>query len=129
MPVMLEVSVSANFGESSTCSTIDGTPPKPVSRSASMRCSARSGSHLRMMVILLPALVPPTREAWQPVAWKSGTDSSGAACWLCWAISASRSMPERNAVRAAAKRMPSGEPAMLRCVPSTPLGRPVVPLV
>ena len=44
----------AKLGDSSTCHTIAGTPPKLVMRSRSMICRASSTSHLYMMDVLRP---------------------------------------------------------------------------
>ena len=69
-----EVSRLAKLGESMTCMTMDGTPPKMVMRSRSISSRARSGSKWCIMTNLPPAAVLVTSRAWQPVAWKSGTD-------------------------------------------------------
>ena len=71
----LEMSRLAKSGDSRTCHTMAGTPPKIVMRSRSMSSRARSASHLYMITILPPAAVLATRIEWQPVAWKNGTES------------------------------------------------------
>jgi hypothetical protein len=65
----------ANDGDSSTCHTIAGTPPKVVTRSRSISSRARSGSQRCMITIFPPAARLATRIEWHPVAWKNGTDS------------------------------------------------------
>ena len=65
----------AKLGESMTCMTMAGTPPKMVMRSRSMSSRARSGSKWCIMTSLPPAAVLVTSTAWHPVAWNRGTDS------------------------------------------------------
>ena len=79
---MDEVSCWAKRGESSTCMTMAGTPPKVVIRSRSISSRARSGSKWCIITIFPPAPMLPTMTAWQPVAWKSGTESRIALCTL-----------------------------------------------
>ena len=77
---MDEVSYLAKFGESSTCITMAGTPPKVPIFSRSISSSARSGSKWCIITIFPPAAVLVTMIEWQPVAWKSGTESNKAGC-------------------------------------------------
>ena len=74
MDLTEEVSRLAKLGESMTCMTMAGTPPKMVMRSRSMSSRARSGSKWCIMTSLPPAAVLVTSTAWQPVAWNRGTD-------------------------------------------------------
>ncbi len=69
-----EVSRLAKLGESMTCMTMAGTPPKMVMRSRSISSSARSGSKWCIITNLPPAAVFDTSTAWHPVAWKRGTE-------------------------------------------------------
>ncbi len=69
------MSREAKLGESITCMTMAGTPPKVTMRSRSMSSRARSGSQWCIMTSLLPAAVFATRIEWHPVAWNSGTDN------------------------------------------------------
>ena len=71
----LEMSLLARLGDSSTSHTIEGTPPKVVTRSRSISSRARSGSHLYMITIFPPKARLATRIEWHPVAWKNGTES------------------------------------------------------
>ena len=64
----------AKLGESITCITMAGTPPKVMIRSRSMSSRARSGSQWCIITSLFPAAVFATRTEWHPVAWNSGTD-------------------------------------------------------
>ena len=108
--------------------TMAGTPPKMVMRSRSISSRARSGSKWCIMTSLPPAAVLETRTAWQPVAWKRGTDSR-LAFW--------RAAAHVGHVAAASHACPTVETkkrfirleTLLRWVPTAPLGRPVVPEV
>ena len=51
----------AKLGESITCITMAGTPPKVTMRSRSMSSRARSGSQWCIITSLLPAAVFATR--------------------------------------------------------------------
>ena len=70
-----EVSRREKSGESMTCMTMAGTPPKVVMRSRSISSSARSGSQWCIITSLLPAAVLATKIEWHPVAWNRGTDN------------------------------------------------------
>src|SRR3954466_16257472 len=130
MACTLDVSRLAKSGESSTCHTIDGTPPKLVTSSRSMSSRARSGSHLYMITSLPPKAVLATSTEWQPEAWKNGTESKYA-FWVDAAVAAvaavaadgSSCLPLRMADRFAAKIRLSRLVQMLRWVPRAPLGR------
>src|SRR5215204_6465255 len=52
------------LGDSSTSHTIEGTPPKVVTRSRSISSRARSGSHLYMITIFPPKARLATRIEW-----------------------------------------------------------------
>lgn len=69
------VSRRAKSGESSTCMTMAGTPPKLVIRSRSMSSRARSGLKWCIITSFPPDAVWEMSTAWHPVAWKRGTDS------------------------------------------------------
>ena len=69
----LEVSVVANFGDSSRSCDCVGTPTKVVTRSRSISSRARSGDHLYIITSLLPPSVAPSMTGTSPVTWKSGT--------------------------------------------------------
>ena len=77
-----DVSYLEKLGESSTCMTMAGTPPKVAMRSRSISSRARSGSKWCIMTSFPPAATLVTMTEWQPVAWKSGTESRKAG-WLC----------------------------------------------
>ena len=77
---MDEVSNFEKSGESSTCITMAGTPPKVPILSRSMSSSARSGSKWCIITIFPPAATLETMTEWHPVAWKSGTESRKAGC-------------------------------------------------
>ena len=62
------------------CHAIVGTPPQLVSRSRSISAIAASASHLRISTSLAPANSDGDSTAWQPVAWKNGTDSNVPFC-------------------------------------------------
>ena len=122
-----EVSRLAKSGESMTCMTMAGTPPKTVIRSRSMSSRARSGSKWCIITNLPPAAVLVTSSAWQPVAWNSGTDSRlafwtpGDASFWAWV----RRMPPTVETKNRFMRLEQ----LLRWVPTAPFGRPVVPEV
>ena len=82
-------------GESSTCITMAGTPPKVLIRSRSMSSSARSGSKWCIITSFPPAARFETMTEWHPVAWKSGTErrkALGAFSFLASAPTASPSL-------------------------------------
>ena len=79
---MDEVSYLEKLGESSTCMTMAGTPPKVPIRSRSISSSARSGSKWCIITSFPPAARLETMTEWQPVAWNSGTESRKAGCVL-----------------------------------------------
>ena len=62
--------------------TMVGTPPKVVIRSRSISSRARSGSKWCIITSFPPAAVLVIMTAWQPVAWKRGTDSRYEFCPL-----------------------------------------------
>ena len=70
-----DVSYLEKLGESSTCITMAGTPPKVAMRSRSISSSARSGSKWCIITSFPPAATFVTITEWHPVAWKSGTES------------------------------------------------------
>ena len=117
----------AKSGESSTCHTMAGTPPKLVTLSRSMSSRARSGSHLCIMTSLPPAAVLATRTEWQPVAWKSGTLRRYEFCSPLLVSKGDWPSLARIAPRAATKNRLIRLVQMLRWVPTAPLDRPVVP--
>ena len=122
-----EVSRLANSGESITCMTMVGTPPKMVIRSRSISSRARSGSKWCIITSLPPAAVLETSTAWHPVAWKSGTDSR-LAFWAPLLTSATAPL-RRSVPRVEMKNRFIRLEALLRWVPTAPLGWPVVPEV
>ena len=77
---MEEVSNFEKLGESRTCMTMAGTPPKVVILSRSMSSRARSGSKWCIITSFPPAARLETMTEWQPVAWNSGTERRKAAC-------------------------------------------------
>ena len=79
---MDDVSYLEKLGESRTCITMDGTPPKVAMRSRSMSWRARSASKWCIMMILPPAARFVTMTEWHPVAWNSGTERRKAG-WFC----------------------------------------------
>ena len=107
--------------------TMAGTPPKMVIRSRSMSSRARSGSKWCIMTSFPPAAVLETRMAWQPVAWKSGTDSR-LEFWTLPVGSATSPFRRIEPTVETKKRFIRLE-MLLRWVPTAPLGRPVVPEV
>jgi hypothetical protein len=101
-----------------------GTAVTLLTHSRSMRSSATSGSHLCMRTTVPPPQTCAQSAEWQPVPWKSGTgtstvDGSGGAVGI--------GIPARMAPRAVANWLLTTLLQRLRCVPSTPLGRFVVP--
>jgi len=105
--------------------TIVGTPPNIVIRSRSMSSRARSGSKWCIITSFPPAARLETMTEWHPVAWKSGTDRRKAAC--VFSPTGARDVPNRVAPRVLMKKRLMRLVAMLRWVPTAPLGRPVVP--
>jgi hypothetical protein len=59
-------------GCSISCHAIVGTPPVTFTFSRSMISIARTVSHLRMKIIVLPVAITPIMPAEQAVTWKSG---------------------------------------------------------
>ena len=96
-------------------------------RSRSISSSARSASKWCIITSFPPAAVLTTMLARQPVAWKSGTDSRNEFC-------EARRRSRREPGSAAGPAWPMKNRFMrfvqaLRCVPTAPFGRPVVPEV
>ena len=123
---MEEVSYLEKLGESSTCMTMAGTPPKVPICSRSISSSARSGSKWCIITSFPPAARLETMTEWQPVAWNSGTESRKAACVFS-PVGAEGRLPKRVAPRVLMKKRLIRLVHMLRWVPTAPLGRPVVP--
>ena len=122
-----ERSYFARAGCSINCHAIVGTPPAPFTFSRSMSCMAPSASHLRMSTILPPAMSVGLSTAKQPVAWKNGTERSVQRCGSFSGSATGTGSPRRRKFRAAALPDAKMLEFMLRCVPSAPLGLPVVP--
>ena len=101
-----------------------GTPPVTVTFSRSISAIASTASHLRIITSLLPVIIVLISEALQAVTWKSGIT-----------VSAMRgrdgggSSPRRRQDRCVLNALARLPVSALRCVPSAPLGAPVVPLV
>ena len=123
---MEEVSNFEKLGESSTCITMAGTPPKVPILSRSISSSARSGSKWCIITIFPPAAMLETMTEWHPVAWKSGTERRNAG-WVLSPVVSSAAVPKRMAPRVLMKKRLIRLVHMLRWVPTAPLGRPVVP--
>ena len=123
---MEDVSNFEKLGESSTCMTMAGTPPNVPIFSRSISSSARSGSKWCIITSFPPAARLETMTEWQPVAWNSGTESRKAGCVLSPVCSRGE-LPKRMAPRVLMKKRLIRLVHMLRCVPTAPLGRPVVP--
>ena len=125
-PRIDDVSNFEKLGESSTCITMEGTPPNVPILSRSISSSARSGSKWCIITSLPPAATFETMTEWHPVAWKSGTERRKAGCAL--SPTGSRAgVPNRMDPRVLMKNRLIKLVHMLRCVPTAPLGRPVVP--
>ena len=108
--------------------TMAGTPPKMVIRSRSISSRARSGSKWCIITSLPPAAVLETSTAWQPVAWKSGTDSR-LAFWVPLLDVGHRRRCAAWCPTVDTKNRFIRLETLLRWVPTAPLGRPVVPEV
>ena len=106
--------------------TMAGTPPKVPILSRSISSSARSGSKWCIITSFPPAARLATMTEWQPVAWNSGTESRKAGCAFS-AVGSRGELPNRMPPRVLMKKRLIRLVAMLRCVPTAPLGRPVVP--
>ena len=106
--------------------TIVGTPPNVVIRSRSISSRTRSGSKWWTMTSLPPAAVLVTRTAWQPVAWNSGTVRRYPDC-VVPETSVRADLPYRSWPRVFTKKRFIRFVHVLRCVPTAPFGRPVVP--
>ena len=85
---MDEVSYFEKLGESSTCITMAGTPPKVPIFSRWISSRARSASKWCIMMIFPPAARFVTMTEWHPVAWKRGTESKKAG-WVLVPVSSS----------------------------------------
>ena len=107
--------------------TMAGTPPKMVMRSRSMSSRARSGSKWCIITSFPPAAVLVTSRAWQPVAWKRGTDNR-LAFWVPL-LTSPGPPPRRRPPTVATKKRFIRLDALFRWVPTAPLGFPVVPEV
>ena len=123
---MLERSNSSKRGCSSNCQAMVGTPPTLVMRSRSMSSSAFSASKRRCSTSLLPSSIDGTRMAKHPVAWKNGTDTSGAFCGASGSGAGSAS-PRRRKARAWASMALKRLLITLRWLATAPFGVPVVP--
>ncbi len=123
---MDDVSYLEKLGESRTCITMDGTPPKVAIFSRSISSRARSASKWCIMMIFPPAARFVTMTEWHPVAWKRGTESKKAG-WVLVPVSSSAAVPKRVEPRVLRKKRLIRFVHMLRWVPTAPLGRPVVP--
>ena len=123
---MEDVSYLEKLGESSTCMTMAGTPPNVPIFSRSISSRARSGSKWCIITSFPPAARLDTMTEWQPVAWNSGTERRKAACDLS-PVASRVGLPKRVAPRVLMKKRLMRFVHMFRCVPTAPLGRPVVP--
>ena len=124
---MDEVSNLSKLGESSTCITMAGTPPKVPIRSRSISWSARSGSKWCIITSFPPAARLETMTEWQPVAWNRGTERRKAACDFSPAGRRGPGCRSGVAPRVLMKKRLIRLVHMFRWVPTAPLGRPVVP--
>ena len=95
-------------------------------RSRSISSSARPASQRYMITIFPPNARLATNTEWHPVAWKNGTDSKYAFCSPAPGA-ATGAASDRAAARDDANTRLIRFVQMLRCVPSAPFGRPVVP--
>ena len=105
----LDVSKSANRGDSSRSQLCVGTPTKLVTRSRSISSSARSGSHLYIITSFRPLAKHDSITGTQPVTWNSGTirmNTGGPAD--VGASSGRRSRVERGAAAEAEQRLQDG---------------------
>jgi hypothetical protein len=101
-----------------------GTPPVAVTFSRSISRNASTVSHLCISTSLLPLASEPISVALQAVTWNSGITIR-----MVRGCGAGGISPRRNADCAPLKALDRMLVVRLRCVPSAPFGRPVVPLV
>ena len=101
-----------------------GTPPVRLTFSRSMISIARTGSHLRMKIIVPPLASVPISDALHAVTWNIGMTVRPTR-----GVGSGTGSPRRMKLRAEENPPDMILVIRLRCVPSAPLGLPVVPLV